>query len=348
MQAISICAIMKNESRHLEAFLKAIQGAFFDVPYEVVLLDTGSTDESVSIGERMGARVEYFAWADDFALAKNKCLSYAVNNLVLFLDCDEYVDNANGAEIVATMEKHSRSVGMITLKNLMKDGGIETVTLERVFDRRYYHYEYPVHEQVRTISGSASYERLSLPVEATHHGYESLEILRKKAARNGALLDKMLTKSPEDVYLLYQRGRCEQAVENYEGALIWYQKALALDVDPALSYVQELVVEYGNMLLQTGREAEALGLEGIYDAFGNCGDYVYLMGMIYLKNGLWESALAEFEKATSFKEVRLNGANTFLAYYHRGCIYEVTGNMEAARREYRKCGDFLPAQERLK
>lgn len=347
MNQISICTIMKNEERHLEAYIKAIQEAFFDTDYEIILLDTGSTDRSVEIGLQMGARVEKMVWQNDFALAKNTCISYAKYPTVLVLDCDEYIEKIDVQKLFAKMDNYPQGIGMICRRNLLKDGKEVTDYVEKLFDKRKFHYVYAIHEQIRTLEGKETEERIYLPLTAIHHGYETQELLKEKAERNKTLLDKMLVDSPEDPYLLYQRGRCQQVVEDYEGALSYYEKALAQDVNPKLSYVQLLIVDYGNALMTMGREAEALALEGIYEDFSFCGDYVYLMGMIYMKNGLWESALKELQKATTFSFTALSGANSYLAHYHRGCIYEVTGNLAEARNAYKKCGDFAPAQNRL-
>ena len=51
MTPISICVIMKNEEKHMEAFLSSIQKAFGNYPHEIVLVDTGSTDKTLDIAK---------------------------------------------------------------------------------------------------------------------------------------------------------------------------------------------------------------------------------------------------------------------------------------------------------
>src|SRR5438477_243699 len=44
---------------------------------ELVVVDTGSTDDTVKIARRLGARIAHFTWVDDFAAARNRSLEEA-------------------------------------------------------------------------------------------------------------------------------------------------------------------------------------------------------------------------------------------------------------------------------
>ena len=105
---------------------------------------------------------------------------------------------------------------------------------------------------------------------------------------------------------------------------------------------------YGNAMLNTGRFEEALSFEGIYDSFSDLADFLCLMGHIYLRNGMIENAYSEFENATRVNEFEVEGSNTYLAYYNMAVIDEALGNAGRALTLYKKCGDFKPAQARLR
>lgn len=137
-------------------------------------------------------------------------------------------------------------------------------------------------------------------------------------------------------------------IDNFETALSYYDLGLAEDVDPRLDYVNTMVVSYGYTLLNLKQYKKALDLEGIYDTFGNRADFVFLMGMIYLNNGFFEDAIAQFHKATTFDTAEVVGANSFRAWHNLGVIYECSGYKDKAIQYYKKCGDFAPSKERLR
>ncbi|WP_299641803.1 glycosyltransferase, partial [Devosia sp.] len=64
---ISACLIVKNEQPFLDGCLLSL-GGLVD---EIVVVDTGSTDTSIGIARRHGARVIEWAWRSDFAAARN-------------------------------------------------------------------------------------------------------------------------------------------------------------------------------------------------------------------------------------------------------------------------------------
>ncbi|GHU59278.1 hypothetical protein FACS1894133_5700 [Clostridia bacterium] len=86
---LSIGMIVKNEGENLGKCLSALQPLRDAVPCELVITDTGSTDDTVEIAERYDARVLRFAWCDDFAEARNFGLRECTGEWFMFLDGDE-------------------------------------------------------------------------------------------------------------------------------------------------------------------------------------------------------------------------------------------------------------------
>ena len=82
---LSLSMIVRNEEARLAACLASVKG-FAD---EMVLVDTGSVDATVTIAEQAGARVERMEWPGDFAPARNHALQYLKGDWVLVLDADE-------------------------------------------------------------------------------------------------------------------------------------------------------------------------------------------------------------------------------------------------------------------
>jgi tetratricopeptide (TPR) repeat protein len=82
---LSLSMIVRDEAERLERCLSSVAG-FVD---EMVLLDTGSTDDTVAIAERCGAVVHHLSWPGDFAPARNAALTHVRGDWVLVLDADE-------------------------------------------------------------------------------------------------------------------------------------------------------------------------------------------------------------------------------------------------------------------
>ena len=74
----------------MEVFLSSIQKHMGKYPYEIILIDTGSTDRTVSIAQKYTDKIFSFEWVQDFSAARNYSLGCASNDWILVLDCDEY------------------------------------------------------------------------------------------------------------------------------------------------------------------------------------------------------------------------------------------------------------------
>lgn len=350
MTPISICIIAKNEEKHMEAFLTSIQTHMGSYPHEIILIDTGSTDQTVSIAKKYTDKIFFFQWINDFSAARNYSLSCASYDWILVLDCDEYIVSLKTDAFSRMITQYPNEVGVLSRRNHYEMNGTDSVytdQVERFFNRKYYHYEAIIHEQVRALDGHA-YTRVELPLVVEHCGYNgTAEEMVQKANRNNELLLKMLEENPDDPYLYFQIGQSYNMLHDDEKACYYYGKGLEYDVDPQAEYVQMMVIGYGYALLHLERYEEALQFQNIYDDFSFTADFVCLMGLIYLRKGLIVQAMKEFLKATTIDDVHVEGANSFIPTFNMGCINEVLGNIDTAITLYKKCGNFKPALDRL-
>ena len=108
-----------------------------------------------------------------------------------------------------------------------------------------------------------------------------------------------------------------------------------------------MVEAYGYCLLELKQYPQALQLQNIYDEFCCHADFVFLMGLIYMNNGLFSEAITEFLNATTITNHSVSGINSYLAFYNAGIIYECLGQKEEALKYYRKCEDYEPALQRI-
>lgn len=360
MFPLSVCIIAKNEEAHIGECLSRL------APYniEIVLTDTGSTDQTLEIARRYTDRIYRFDWCDDFSAAKNFCMEKASHNRILFLDCDEYIEEMDIEALGRCMEQHPDAAGRILIRSrFTRDGQttFEQARVSRLADRRYFHFLGAVHEQLAyrqdaavakasaVSAGQTSAKKTyDAPVTILHVGYDGSEdAMQEKCRRNITLLEAELAREGPDPYLYFQLGQSCRRLKEYEKAFDYFDAGLSLEVDPSLDYVKTMVESYGYTLLDLKRPKEAMGLSQLYDLFAGRADFVFLMGLIYMNNGLFDAAIAEFKKSTTIEEFSVDGVNSYMANYNIGVIYECTGHIGEAREYYEKCGEYEPAKQRL-
>lgn len=91
MFSLSLCMIVKDESDVLERSL-ACAKQFAD---EIVVVDTGSKDNTVEIAKKFTKKVFSFKWCDDFSKARNFSFSKATCDYVMWLDADDVLTPEN-------------------------------------------------------------------------------------------------------------------------------------------------------------------------------------------------------------------------------------------------------------
>jgi glycosyltransferase involved in cell wall biosynthesis len=117
--------IVRNAAELLPACLESVRG----VVDEIVVADTGSSDETIATATRLGAQVISIPWTDDFAAARNLSLAGVKSDWVLVLDADEQFDNDAAAKIASLLADNRADAFQVTIKNYV-------LSLEdRVWDR---------------------------------------------------------------------------------------------------------------------------------------------------------------------------------------------------------------------
>lgn len=344
---LSVCIIAKNEEAHLEECLKRL------IPYgfEIVLTDTGSTDQTIAAARKYTDRIFHFDWCNDFSAARNFCMEKASHDWILSIDCDEYIEQIDLSALGLCMEGHPDCAGRILIRNRFLRNGqtaFEQTRVSRLANRRYFHFTGTVHEQLerRDRHRKAVYD---VPVTILHVGYDETEAdMQEKCSRNISLLTAQLDREGPDPYLYFQLGQCYRRSGETEKAFESFDAGLAMEVDPSLDYVKTMVDSYGYTLLDLKRNRAALGLSELYDTFAVRADFVFLMGLIYMNNGLFDAAIEQFKKASTMEEFSVDGVNSYMANYNIGVIYECTGHIPEAKAYYKKSGSYEPAIERLR
>lgn len=105
LERISAVVITKNEERSIGRALASV--AWAD---DVVVLDSGSSDSTVEVARRAGARVEASEWRG-YVAAKNAAAELATGEWILSLDADEEVTPELRDEVSAILSHPGGAVG---------------------------------------------------------------------------------------------------------------------------------------------------------------------------------------------------------------------------------------------
>jgi tetratricopeptide (TPR) repeat protein len=226
---ISLCMIVKNEAVALPRCLEAA-GPWVD---EIVVVDTGSTDDTAAIAARAGARVISWAWRDDFAAARNESLRHATGDWILVLDADEILTDGSGDALRRACETAPSDVVGYLVKILCPregDGGLVRLNwFPRLFRRvPGVAFEGVIHEQV--IESLAPHGAIARSgVEVLHEGYTlTPEQMEAKTARNLALLERQIHDEPSYAPGWFQLAETYVLMSRLDDAIDAYRRCLRL------------------------------------------------------------------------------------------------------------------------
>ncbi len=193
-RSVALVVIARNEAPRIARLLASVR------PHvdAMLVLDTGSADGTPGIARAAGARVEHFAWCEDFSAARNRALDLAAADWHLVLDADEWLEE--GGEALAQLRQLTPDfIGVLQMDDKF-DGGSAHQWLSRVLPGTV-RYVGRVHEQP---AHQLPLKRLEIRVG--HDGYVG-ERLMAKRGRNRTLLQAMLQDAPQDAYVWYQLGK---------------------------------------------------------------------------------------------------------------------------------------------
>jgi tetratricopeptide (TPR) repeat protein len=199
---VSLCLIVRNEQELLPRCLSSAQG----VVDEIILVDTGSTDNTIKIAETYGAHIYHYVWSDDFAAARNVSLAQANCEWILVLDADEMITESFRTHIKSFLQDS----GCIAYQCIIEDHYDSEVVLEPVFrlfrNLPGIHYRRPYHEYLNltpTAKGLSYTEaKTAEALTIFHDGYKHQRVQEKgKLERSLRIMGQYLEKQPEDAYL---------------------------------------------------------------------------------------------------------------------------------------------------
>lgn len=202
---LSVCMIVRNEAHQLDAMLRTVR----PIADEIVVVDTGSTDETPQIARAHTPLVFHFPWCDDFSAARNASLQRASKDYVLWLDADDELRELDQEKIRGLKEQMDGGTAFYFILKDEAPGGIalSAYQLRCVPNRPEIRFTGRVHEVLEPAVAAAGIQCHITDISVYHHGYRDPVLLRSKIERNLKLLDLEIQDGRDDEQILYYVGQ---------------------------------------------------------------------------------------------------------------------------------------------
>lgn len=352
---LGVVMIVRNEEQNLAHILTDVQG-FAD---EIVVVDTGSTDNTVAIAESFGARIGNFAWTDDFAAARNHSIDLANSDYLLWLDADDRIDETELHKL-KELKGHLDSACYLKIESITDEAaasgnGHTSFYQLRIFPRREdIRFRGRVHEELLSATGKAGITPRRIDITIRHTGYQDTASRMSKGRRNLAIQLKTLAEGRDDAEQHYMIAASYFAVKDYAASLkhigiarqkggggLWrkYAYHMACDCHQNLEQPEKALKE----------------LEESISEYPESGLMHYFLGAFCVREHLYEKAISALEKAGQLGlEHETFALPTDMAVrlpYYLGLAYQKGTDLKSAEASYRQslCVDphFEPALSAL-
>jgi GT2 family glycosyltransferase/Flp pilus assembly protein TadD/glycosyltransferase involved in cell wall biosynthesis len=351
---LSLCMIVKDEEEMLPGCLAAAR----DAVDEIVVVDTGSTDNTVAIAEQFGAKVVHFPWNGSFADARNVSIDHATGDWIVYLDADEHLDPDSAPALRALLGKTWREAFYLHETNYTgadTAGSAVAHPAMRVFrNRSEYRFEGRIHEQKTRLMPTYLPERFELTaIQLRHYGYLKTRVAaRDKSRRNLELLEAEARESSSP-FLAFNLGSEHQMRGDWQSAAASFDEAwTSLHGEPewhTAGFAPLMAVRTSRARRECGRIAEARKL--LDEAIGIWGDYTDLHFELAVCAQA-EGDLADAERILRHclelgdapgRYAATVGLGSHVALGVLGEIAEARGDRAGAEARYREALDAYPA-----
>lgn len=268
---LSVSLIVKDEAANIAECLSSI-ATLGELVHEVVVYDTGSTDETVAIAESKGAMVHRGYWNGDFARARNDAVSLCSGRWVFMVDADDRVSgDADGllADLAAglTIGPAETPVACITVRDMRKGGVLlQEYPVPRFLRPDKSEWVGRIHEEPRRRDGRGyPFIRMNSDhVVIQTHGYADDDLLRRKTQRNYEIAGVEVAAAEQAgdadrlIHALVDRARSGLGHGKVNEALADFERVW--DIPSGHTYRWWGLEQYAQLLLDLGRleEAEAI------------------------------------------------------------------------------------------
>lgn len=332
-QRLALVMIVHNEGDCLAHCLESIKS----IVDEMIIVDTGSSDDTVQIARQYTPKVYSYQWHNDFSAARNFALDKTTCEWVLSLDADELLEGvANLHSLISDTPYSAFFLPLCALKCKENDLEYDRFMVLRLF-RSIHRFQGTIHEFVK-IDDSTAIGYAQQPV--IWHTPVSTTERHHRRRRNIRLLTTALKENSSNPCLHYYLGTEWLGLGRISTAIRYFKQALSqLPIEQTVfrtPAIRHLISCYKNT--DCLNEGLYLCLEESLHYPEYC-DLFFDGGVLFELKGEYEIALKWFEEAVKLGPPPLAlfhtaGTDSYLAYYHLGFCAEKLGLHKEAHSYY--------------
>lgn len=258
---ISVCIICKDEEKLIKQCLESVK----NIADEIIIVDTGSTDNTLEIAKEYTDEIHKVIWEEDFSKARNKALSFATMDWILVIDCDEELYEGITKEEISKYTSVGKYDGYCVRLICKSDNREEEFSLFRLFRNSYkYQYKNRIHEQIIQCLDKSRVGNADIIIN--HIGYSHEYIVEKdKTERNIKILSSY-TDDEKDSFYYYCLGNHYLGENKYGDAINSYLSSLKVLDDP-YGFFQTLILNLGKAYYFNGHYDQVVFLGKTFQAF---------------------------------------------------------------------------------
>jgi tetratricopeptide (TPR) repeat protein len=306
--------IVKNEEKYIRQCLASV----WDLIDEAIVVDTGSTDNTVSILQDFGANVEirHYPWRNDFAAARNESLRGANGDWILILDADEKMVFQRKSLLEYLADTNCDALCIPTY-NMIDAATIQVASgCLRLMRNKGFHYTGAIHEQ---LTGTENIGILDEAVaKIIHYGYAQEAVQGKdKRNRNKAIIEAAVGKNPDDPLMWYHLGMEHMSEGDFSKALHLFY-ASSDRIDAALPFRQRISHQIATCMYNLMQYEECVNyIENLLNdkTYANATFY-FILGCCFQELNRAEAALTSFRQC-----LRSGKSNSYSATYGLDSFY---------------------------
>jgi glycosyltransferase involved in cell wall biosynthesis len=334
--------IVKDEAANLARSLKPI-APFFD---EVIVIDTGSKDDTVSLAGQYGAKVFEIPWRNDFAWARNQSIERARGDWILWFDADNRMDIDDVLKLRKLIGNRPDRVFWCT--EVVEPRGDQLIQ-KRIFPNHPdFRFQGAIHEQLLHPPEGIQY--VLTDIKIYHWGYIDKGLLKQKGARNLEILQEELRRNPGDYFNHFNIARCYENLRQFGEAIFHLKKII---YNPVAQRENPDIYFYSFIMMFLLHEKmghldeERLTLEILLDINPQFGLGWFYSGKYHFKRGNFEGAIGDLQKfqalGISIRSLDLPRQKIYFeSYFWLAQSHEKMGEPLLARAAYEKALGYEP------